>query len=453
MRLAIGCDVLHEIAIGRIGVSAPGTTLGGNIGKMFPSDGDLLKPTARGRRATGHACALAVCVALAPAGCKRTKHLPNPRTSISGTSSAAPAPATSVGSPALLQVHQVALANGYTCFIHANGQAWCRGPVPGEAAAGGNVRMLPVPEPVQKVSVWDHLCVLTRAGHVWCAGDNHLGAIGGPPGEFGQDERLRQVDLPEPAADIATGEGFSCAVLRSGHAVCWGQDSTGELGSAEAPAGRCRYTLSSQGPCTGNPVRVSGLDGAVEIGAGESFACARRSDGAVACWGSNNFGQLGTECPPERTCPAQIVEGITHASGLGVGAVHACALEDGNVWCWGDNRMGQLGTGRAPSSAKPVRARLGSATFVETRRYLTCAGDGSRTLCWGYPDLGHGVLATCRGVLKNVPCVRAPTEIFSRTRGPVAVGPSYVCEQLATSLNCVAAEGSLIRSPIEGPVQ
>jgi len=42
------------------------------------------------------------------------------------------------------------------------------------------------------------------------------------------------------------------------------------------------------------PAKVVGLNNVVQIATGSSFTCALLSNGAVECWGDNQFDQLGT---------------------------------------------------------------------------------------------------------------------------------------------------------------
>jgi alpha-tubulin suppressor-like RCC1 family protein len=44
---------------------------------------------------------------------------------------------------------------------------------------------------------------------------------------------------------------------------------------------------------------------------------------------------------------------------ISVGETHICAVtSDGAVWCWGGNDYGQLGNGSRIASPVPVRAQL-----------------------------------------------------------------------------------------------
>jgi alpha-tubulin suppressor-like RCC1 family protein len=85
--------------------------------------------------------------------------------------------------------------------------------------------------------------------------------------------------------------------------------------------------------------------------------------GAVACWGDNAFGQLGTGAPPDggvmqsRSTVPLVVAGVSGASRVACGEFHTCALlRSGAVMCWGWNAAGQLGRGTTDSAAHPEAA-------------------------------------------------------------------------------------------------
>jgi alpha-tubulin suppressor-like RCC1 family protein len=51
---------------------------------------------------------------------------------------------------------------------------------------------------------------------------------------------------------------------------------------------------------------VPGLTDAVEIQAGATHTCARRRNGEVLCWGSNSTGELGDGTKVERLSPIKV---------------------------------------------------------------------------------------------------------------------------------------------------
>ena len=85
------------------------------------------------------------------------------------------------------------------------------------------------------------------------------------------------------------------------------------------------------------PTSVVGVSDVVEIGAGTRFACARRADGQVWCWGQPCDDQP-YDRPWDRKCESQpaprLVEDLPPATELRVGSSAACIrTESGEVRC------------------------------------------------------------------------------------------------------------------------
>ncbi len=114
-------------------------------------------------------------------------------------------------------------------------------------------------------------------------------------------------------------------------------------------------------------VGVAWLRGATALAASDAHTCALRTDGAVACWGYNEFGQLGDGTTTDRPTPV-VVAGLTGATALAAGSAHTCALlGDGTVACWGANEYGQLGDGTV---GVPPSRRWSS---IQRQDYLDCS--------------------------------------------------------------------------------
>ncbi|MFK7988350.1 MAG: hypothetical protein AB8I08_20180 [Sandaracinaceae bacterium] len=74
----------------------------------------------------------------------------------------------------------------------------------------------------------------------------------------------------------------------------------------------------------------------------------------MRCWGPNGHGALGYEatgrCPTttgsdlECSTTAEVVPGLTNVRAVGVGGDHVCAASDEGTRCWGTGEYGQLGT-------------------------------------------------------------------------------------------------------------
>ena len=131
----------------------------------------------------------------------------------------------------------------------------------------------------------------------------------------------------------------TCGVRTDGSVACWGQDLFGE---ATPPSGE----FSS-------------------VSAGGFHTCGVRTDGAVACWG---------DIAGQDTLPSGEFSSVS--AGLG----YTCGVRtDGAVACWGDDLFGQA----TPPSGEfsSVSAGIGHTCGVRT---------GGAVVCWGYNEDAEG---------------------------------------------------------------
>src|SRR5262249_1191747 len=138
---------------------------------------------------------------------------------------------------------------------------------------------------------------------------------------------------------VACGSSHTCAALKDGRVVCWGDNSAGELGIGT--------TEAVQGSA-----QVLGLTDAIDVHANEYSTCALCADATARCWG-NYFGAtsqyyLGSAIPVPVTTPAGQLTGVFR---LAVGFATGCAVTSAGTYCWGINPRGSLGFS---SSIDPV---------------------------------------------------------------------------------------------------
>ena len=186
-----------------------------------------------------------------------------------------------------------------------------------------------------------HACAVLGSGRAQCWGRNEQGELG----DGTTTDRAAPVDVVglSGITQLAAGVNFTCALIGT-NVHCWGTNLLGQLGRVTSGAPSAPDATASG--------RVASLTDVQEIEAGLDFACARRGDGTVWCWGSDEFGQLGDDeahapcgAAPCSTTRVQVA-GITSAIDLAAGSEHACALlAEGGVRCWGRNHFGQLGDG------------------------------------------------------------------------------------------------------------
>ncbi|MSP24826.1 MAG: hypothetical protein EXR75_06590 [Myxococcales bacterium] len=141
-------------------------------------------------------------------------------------------------------------------------------------------------------------------------------------------------------ASFALGSRHGCGVNDDGAVMCWGANDFGQLGTGDL--------VSHE-----KPVAVSGLADVAERKVGANHSCARTGGGELWCWGKNDRGQLGRGTLGVSS--AARVAGIADAEQLGVGEAFACArTRAGLVLCWGAGDRGQLGGGRTSDANSPV---------------------------------------------------------------------------------------------------
>jgi alpha-tubulin suppressor-like RCC1 family protein len=84
------------------------------------------------------------------------------------------------------------------------------------------------------------------------------------------------------------------------------------------------------------------------MAAGFLHTCAMGQNGAVDCWGRNEFGQLGIGTTSDAHVPTAVVGFPAGATAITAGEGHSCALTTvGGARCWGRNWAGELGNGVA----------------------------------------------------------------------------------------------------------
>lgn len=206
-------------------------------------------------------------------------------------------------------------------------------------------------------------------------------------------------ERPRALSRVASGLDHTCAVLSKGAVYCWGDNSRGQLGVDPARVGYSEH-----------PVEVQGLNGVIQVTAGDRHTCALRVDGELWCWGDNGRGQLGINDPsiafdaqPRRV--DGFGAGDPRLVQVEAGDEHTCAIRteqshigSGNVlYCWGRGTEGQLGDGSASDQHAPVQIFANGTHFVidiAPGSEHTCAlAAGGFVRCWGANregELGNG---------------------------------------------------------------
>lgn len=284
---------------------------------------------------------------------------------------------------------------------------------------------------VAKVSAGaNHTCAVTETGAAYCWGQGNAGQIG----DNAVADRMVPVavsGLTSGVVDIAAGLNYSCAVLSTGGARCWGSNSSGQLGRGNTTDSRV-------------PAAVLNLTGAHRIvtGISNTVSCAWSDGGAARCWGYNGNGMLGDGSNQNANAPSA-VKNLTGIVEMSVGGNHVCARTSaGGAWCWGQGTLGELGTGAAPSMVMQpgqVSGLTSGVTSISAGGNHGCAVVGTALRCWGATSSNVGQLGNGTTTGSRSPVV------VSGVGGPVAsvaAGGNFTCIVLASGASqCVGTNG------------
>lgn len=187
-----------------------------------------------------------------------------------------------------------------------------------------------------------HACGVTEGDSILCWGWGQYGQLGTTAKTSRCTTGEACADAPAPVSAsvpfraVTAGAGHTCALSTSGRAYCWGSNTHGQLG------------LGTAREKAGVPLAVTGGRTFAALSAGSYFTCGLTATGEVWCWGDNASGQLGTapDSLAESNAPIRLsLPG--RARSLGAGDRHACAILEGDqVVCWGNDGAGQLGDGQ-----------------------------------------------------------------------------------------------------------
>ena len=145
-------------------------------------------------------------------------------------------------------------------------------------------------------------------------------------------------------AGVDAGWYNTCALKADNSLWCWGVNNYGQLGDNLAESS------------SSVPVSVIGLgSGVVEVKAGWYHACARKTDGSLWCWGMGGSGQLGDGLQTGYYVPTAVPALSSGVAQVATGQSYSCARKtDGSLWCWGANGSGQLGDGTTNMRTTPT---------------------------------------------------------------------------------------------------
>ncbi len=273
------------------------------------------------------------------------------------------------------------------------------------------------------------------------------------PSDGGVDadaDACTSIQCGSPPTRVTAGTGFACVLRADATVWCWGSNQYGELGVLPS----ANDLACGEVHCSPAPRRIDALAGVRDVRAGESFACALKSDDSVWCWGRNGFDVLGHSATLDSACadppdagagskcnatPTQVTfPANVKIDSIAAGREIACAVSQtdpaGNpsrdVYCWGRNDHASVGiAGGIPQNVATPNKISGFAGDVvavdvgdNTRQVCAIRKDGT-VWCWG--DDFQGRIGTIPGTFPGIDCADGqthdctPVPQLIRVRGPL----------------------------------
>jgi alpha-tubulin suppressor-like RCC1 family protein len=267
--------------------------------------------------------------------------------------------------------------------------------------------------------------------------------------------------------------------MASAQAICWGDNSKGQLGTGDTNTQTQPTIITVEtvptcigfwdffGFCWG--IRYNATSPVEQISAGGDHSCAivdrlhnafPFSDAVTVsvlyCWGSNTNGELGTGNTTEYHSSQKVsLNGDNRITAVSAGPQNTCAIANFQLYCWGNNTYGQLGgVGSSPNTCNGIPSSCSNTprlingftgmqvTAVSVGATHICAIANGNGYCWGdntYGQLGMGATVPASNPAPQL----ITTGVASTTDGNVtaaftsiAAGDGYTCAIINGTAAC-----------------
>ncbi len=294
-------------------------------------------------------------------------------------------------------VAQISAGSNHTCVRTTTGGVKCWGLNSSGQLGDGTTNSSSTPVDVAGLggAVIDlaagayHTCALITGGTIKCWGANNYGQLGNSSTSSTAVTSPQLVTGITNGKSITAGRFHTCTQYMASAVACWGRNANGQLG--------INSTTDSSSPVALSIVSVTSLS------AGARHTCALQSTGSLWCWGLNSNGQLGNNDATlaDKLTPQQVTGITSGALQVSSGMYHTCSLMSGGaVNCWGSNFYGQVGVGTVGVSYITYSAvsGLNSSIDISSGESYTCSVTNTGSLqCWGqrtFGQFGDGVAST-----------------------------------------------------------
>lgn len=346
-------------------------------------------------------------------------------------------PFLNFGSDSVIDIAVTAGDSGAPCVVLNDGNVKCWGPtwiqsvpygsVSGESGVGDgagdlngvNAITFGVGRTATKIDGGNaYFCVLMDNSQMKCFGRGYRGALlQGSGSDISSNSQLGD-SLPtlnfgtgRSVKDFSVGYESACAILDNDRLKCWGNASSGRLGSGSG-SNHLGDAPGEDGDAL--PYVDLGIGRTVKkVSVGFYHACAILDNDRLKCWGNSSGGRLGNGNASNHLgdAPGEMGDNLDYVD-LGTGRTvkdvvaagyHTCALLDNNLLkCFGTSDRGQVGAQKITNIGDSI-AEVGDALpyvdlgagrtvtklFPTSDRVSCVELDDFSVRCWGENDDGQ----------------------------------------------------------------
>lgn len=252
---------------------------------------------------------------------------------------------------------------------------------------------------------------LFQEGSLWSWGINNFGQLGISTG--GAPDYARSVPITVSNASpqwnqVCAGTYSGYALTSDGQIAVWGSNIYGQLGINNSATGNL-YGLTLYGPTKSWR--------SLSNGATESMA-AIGIDNSLWLWGRNESCQLGLGDVVDRSAPVESFGQALNWKQVSMGWKHTAAIKtDGSLWVWGSNAYARLGIGTFSYPNPDIIVSTPVTTFAGGNDWksvscgfghvLALKNDGS-LWAWGLNGYGECGVGANPG---TTPFISIPTQV------------------------------------------
>lgn len=211
---------------------------------------------------------------------------------------------------------------------------------------------------------------------------DHYSHLESYPGEvFSSNIMIKDTNVVRSTiTEVAMKYSHSCVVRSNGTIACWGTNTNGQVGDGTSIE-------------RGQPVTIAGTDWR-NVSVGSNTTCALKTDNTAHCWGLNTSGQVGTgsTTPSFFSTPQPVTGGHSFSKITSIGSANCGLTLSKKIFCWGIGSAGRLGDGTNTNRSVPTAITRNDLDWKDVAggnsEFCALEDTSGDLYCWGWNEDG-----------------------------------------------------------------